>query len=71
MRNGLFGRLIGGMVLVGIGGVFLLNQLGVTDFSIGEMFATYWPLFLILGGLANLTNGGWRGGNFIGSVVLL
>ncbi len=71
MRNGLFGRFIGGMVLIGIGAVFLLNQFGVTDFSIGEMFATYWPLFLILGGLVNLSNGGWRGGNFVGSVVLL
>ncbi|MBW4839948.1 MAG: cell wall-active antibiotics response protein [Paenibacillaceae bacterium] len=71
MRNGLFGRFIGGMVLIGIGGVFLLNQLGVTDFSIGEMFSTYWPVFLILGGLVNLSNSGLRGGNFVGSAILI
>ncbi|MGP0585252.1 cell wall-active antibiotics response protein LiaF [Paenibacillus timonensis] len=71
MRNGLFGRFIGGMVLIGIGGIFLLNQFGVTDFSIGEMFSTYWPVFLILGGLVNLSNSGLRGGNFIGSAILI
>ncbi|MGG6312461.1 cell wall-active antibiotics response protein LiaF [Paenibacillus macerans] len=71
MRNGFFGRFIGGMVLIGIGVIFLLNQMGMTDISIGEMFATYWPVFLILGGLVNLSNGNWRGGNFIGSVILI
>ncbi|MFD1178470.1 cell wall-active antibiotics response protein LiaF [Paenibacillus puldeungensis] len=70
MRNGVFGRLIGGMVLIGIGGVFLLNQLGITDISIGYLFSTYWPVFLILAGLANLANGNWRGGSFIGSLIL-
>lgn len=70
MRNGVFGRLIGGMVLIGIGGVYLLNQLGITDISIGYLFSTYWPVFLILAGLANLANGNWRGGSFIGSLIL-
>lgn len=71
MRNGFFGRFIGGMVLIGIGGVFLLNQMGITDISIGYIFSTYWPVFLILAGLANLANGSWRGGSFIGSMILL
>lgn len=71
MRNGLWGRLIGGLVLIGIGTVFLLNQLGIETISIGELFSTYWPAFLILAGLSQLGRGNWRGSNFIGSAVLL
>lgn len=71
MKNGLLGRMIGGLVLIGIGAVFLLNQLGITDISIGEMFATYWPVFLILAGLSQLGSGNWRGSSFIGSAILI
>ncbi|WP_334073841.1 MULTISPECIES: cell wall-active antibiotics response protein LiaF [Paenibacillus] len=71
MRSGLGGRLIGGLVLIGIGALFLLNQLGITDLSLGYLFATYWPVFLILGGLAQLSNGGWRGSSLIGSGILI
>lgn len=71
MRNGLGGRIIGGLVLIGIGGLFLLNQLGLVDVSLGYLFATYWPVFLILAGISQLANGNIRGSGFIGSVVLL
>lgn len=71
MRNGLLGRMIGGLVLISIGGIFLLNQLGITDLSLGYLFSTYWPVFLILGGLSQLGNGQWRGSSFIGSAVLI
>lgn len=70
MRNGLGGRIIGGLVLIGIGAIFLLNQLGIVDVSLGYLFATYWPVFLILGGISQLANGNFRGSGLIGSVVL-
>lgn len=71
MRNGFFGRFVGGMVLIGIGVVFLLNQMGMTDINIGYLFATFWPVFLILAGLINLSNGNGRGGGFVGSAILI
>lgn len=71
MKNGLWGRMMVGLVLISIGVLFLFNQLGITDISIGYLFATYWPVFLILGGLTQLGNGNWRGGNFIGSAILI
>ncbi len=71
MRNGLLGRLIGGLVLISVGGVFLLNQLGITDLSLGYLFSTYWPVFLILAGLSQLGNRPWSGSSFIGSVILI
>ncbi|GIO42622.1 cell wall-active antibiotics response protein LiaF [Paenibacillus apis] len=71
MRNGLWGRLIGGLVLISIGTLFLLNQLGIATISIGELFSTYWPVFLILAGLSQLGSGNWRGSSFIGSAVLM
>lgn len=65
------GRFFGGMVLIGIGALFLLNQMGITDISIGYLFSTYWPVFLILGGLSHLLNGHRMGSNLIGSAILI
>ncbi|GGH14051.1 cell wall-active antibiotics response protein LiaF [Paenibacillus segetis] len=65
------GRFFGGMVLIGIGALFLLNQMGITDISIGYLFSTYWPVFLILGGLSHLFNGQRGGSNLIGSAILI
>lgn len=71
MNNSLFGRVVGGLVLISIGVLFLLNMTGITDISIGYLFATFWPVFLIIAGLMHLANGGRHGSNFIGSIVLL
>ncbi|MNM78429.1 hypothetical protein D3C81_903300 [compost metagenome] len=71
MRNDIWGRFMGGLVLIGIGVIFLLNQLGITDLSIGYLFSTYWPVFLILAGITHFANGGRRNSNLIGSLVLI
>ncbi|MNO29431.1 hypothetical protein D3C76_193440 [compost metagenome] len=71
MRHDIWGRLMGGLVLIGIGAIFLLNQLGVTDVSIGYLFSTYWPVFLILAGITHFANGGRRNSNLIGSIILI
>ncbi len=39
----------GGLFLVGLGIVLLLDQLGVADF--GELVGTWWPLVLVFAGL--------------------
>lgn len=71
MKNGMTGRIFGGLVLIGVGVIFLLNQLGYTDISFGYLFSTYWPVFLILGGILNLVNRERGGSNFIWSLVLI
>lgn len=71
MKNGMSGRIIGGFVLISIGVVFLLNQLGYTDISLGYLFSTYWPVFMILAGILYLVNRERGDSNFIWSLVLI
>lgn len=71
MKKDFWGRSMGGLLLIGIGVIFLLNQLGYTDISIGYLFSTYWPVFLILGGISHFANGGRRNSNLIGSLILV
>jgi len=54
MQTSIMSRLLWGVVLVAVGIVFLLNQLGVITMSIGEFFATYWPGFMIFFGLQGM-----------------
>jgi hypothetical protein len=44
--------MIFGMVLVLLGAVLLLNNLGITTISIGDIIETYWPIVLVALGLA-------------------
>ncbi|MBR2570255.1 MAG: cell wall-active antibiotics response protein [Paenibacillus sp.] len=54
---------LGGLVLIGIGLIFLLQQWGIIDFnfSIGELISTFWPLIVIYVGLSGLLQGGFWG----------
>ncbi|MFC5468693.1 cell wall-active antibiotics response protein LiaF [Cohnella suwonensis] len=57
-------RLLWGIVVVAIGVVFLLNQLGVTSISIGQLFSDFWPVLLIIFGLQGILmqqSGWWNG----------
>lgn len=58
MNSNIFSRLIGGLFLVGIGVLFLLRQIGILPFSIGELIRTFWPVILIVIGLCNLVGTG-------------
>ena len=46
-RGGLFGPVI----LIGLGVVFLLNNLGILDWSVWEVIVRLWPVLLIAAGL--------------------
>jgi lia operon protein LiaF len=48
------GKSFGGIVLILIGVVFLVNQTGWFHFDIGYIFSTYWPVVLIGLGLIGL-----------------
>lgn len=46
------GKLVWGVILIGLGVVFLLNQIGVAEF--GHIFRRYWPMILVLIGFAQI-----------------
>lgn len=52
------GRLLMGLIILAIGVVLTLNNLGITRVSLGYLFFTYWPLILILIGLLTLFDTG-------------
>jgi len=45
---------IGGIVLIVVGAVFLLNNLGIANLPIRELAAKWWPAILILVGFSLL-----------------
>jgi len=48
-------RLIWGLLIIVVGVVFLLNQLGFVTIDVADLFSTYWPVILILFGLQGLS----------------
>jgi lia operon protein LiaF len=60
MKSSMVHRLCWGLVIVAIGVVFLLNQIGLTTMNIGELFSQFWPVFIILPGLQGLLLQGGR-----------
>ncbi|TCZ77740.1 hypothetical protein E0485_09680 [Paenibacillus albiflavus] len=74
MNGRLFERWIWGLLIIGIGVTFLLKQLGVIDFeiNIGQLFVTFWPLFLIIPGLRGLLfQRRYSSGQSIGSLFMV
>ncbi|WP_433943921.1 cell wall-active antibiotics response protein LiaF [Paenibacillus sp. SN-8-1] len=65
-----FGRYMGGLVLIAIGVLFLLNQLGYTEISIGYIFSTFWPVFVIIAGLTQVFSGRRYGSSAIGGLIV-
>jgi hypothetical protein len=51
---------IGAIVLMVVGAVFLLNNLGIAQLSLREIAGTWWPALLILAGLSLLIRRGNR-----------
>lgn len=54
MKRRYTSRVFGGLLLIGLGGMFLLRQMGYTDFSISSLISTYWPVILIVMGVQRL-----------------
>jgi lia operon protein LiaF len=50
-RHSSQGSLIGGLIMIGLGTLFLLDRMRILDFDIGDIFHTWWPMFLIIPGL--------------------
>lgn len=47
-------NLVAALVLIVIGTIFLLNNLGYADLSLTRLLATWWPAILIVVGLGLL-----------------
>ncbi len=45
---------VGAIVLITVGAIFLLNNLGIAHLSIREIAGTWWPVLLIVAGLSML-----------------
>ncbi|KTD84492.1 cell wall-active antibiotics response protein LiaF [Paenibacillus etheri] len=58
MKRRFTSQIFGGLILIGIGAMFLLRQLGYTDFSLGYLISNYWPVILILMGMKRLLGTG-------------
>lgn len=71
MNGNFLGRLFTGLVIIGVGILFLLRQAGQIDISIGELFSTYWPVILIVLGIKQLLSGCSQGAGWGGGVMVL
>ena len=60
-----------GLLLIMLGALMLLNNLGLTTVKIGFLIRTYWPLALVIWGLNNLATSKGRGSNLLSGVLLL
>ncbi|MBD2865764.1 cell wall-active antibiotics response protein LiaF [Paenibacillus oceani] len=75
MRSDFWSKAIGGFVLIGIGVLFLLNQIDIIDMDLGYIISHFWPLVLIFIGLSgilsqrSLHRGG--GGGFVWGLFMI
>ncbi|GFN31638.1 cell wall-active antibiotics response protein LiaF [Paenibacillus xylaniclasticus] len=65
-------RIFWGMVIVAFGGGFLLKQLGIIEFDIGDIVSVFWPVFLIFAGFDGLLfhRQGGGGGALWGGIMI-
>ncbi|GGF73966.1 hypothetical protein GCM10010912_19000 [Paenibacillus albidus] len=54
MKRRFTSQILGGLILIGIGAMFLLRQLGYAEFSVGYLVSNFWPVVLIFFGMQNL-----------------
>ena len=50
------GNIVAALVLIVVGTLFLLNNLGFTNLSLGRLISTWWPAILVVVGLGLLFN---------------
>jgi len=68
MNGQWFHRALWGLLIIGLGVVFLLNRIGLLALDIGSLIATFWPVFLIIIGLQGLAGGYRHGGGLWGGL---
>ncbi|NMO96034.1 cell wall-active antibiotics response protein LiaF [Paenibacillus lemnae] len=71
MSRKTWNQLSAGMLLIGIGAFFILNELGFLNISLGTLISTFWPVILIWAGLQGMMSNTRNGGAFFGSLIPL
>lgn len=71
MKHNFASRLLAGVMIITVGVVFLLRQLGYIDLSVGDVFRTYWPVILIYFGLKQVLTSRFAGSSMFGGLLLL
>ncbi|CAM3119545.1 cell wall-active antibiotics response protein LiaF [Paenibacillus sediminis] len=71
MRSGKWSSAAAGLFLIGIGAIIFLNQFNIVDISIGSLFATYWPVFLIMGGISSFCQNRRASSSSFGGLLLI
>lgn len=73
MRRRVANQVFGGLILIGIGVLFLLRQFGYVTFDIGYLFSNFWPVILIIIGVQGILGGagGGKGASWIGPLFML
>ena len=69
MQSNIVHRLLWGGVLIAVGVIFLLNQLGIPTISIADLFRNFWPIALILFGLQGVLI--QRSGGFVWNMIVM
>lgn len=69
MQSNIVHRLLWGGVLVAVGIVFLLNQMGIVPFGIGDLFRNFWPIILIVVGLQGMLI--QRSGGYLWNMIVM
>ncbi len=69
MQSNIVHRLLWGGVLIAVGIVFLLNQLGIATISIGDLFRNFWPIILIVVGLQGMLI--QRSGGYLWNMIVM
>jgi len=54
MDRSMLKRMFIGCTIIGVGLIFLLNQMGYLHYSIGDLISTFWPVILIVIGVDGL-----------------
>lgn len=47
-------NIVAGLILIVLGALFLANNLGYTNLSLGRLISTWWPAILIIVGVGML-----------------
>lgn len=69
MKNGFWGKSIGGLTLIAIGVVFFLYQSDYIDFDLAYIISNFWPVVLIVIGLRGLFAGAKFNEGYMGSFI--
>ncbi|MDF2721322.1 MAG: hypothetical protein K0Q59_997 [Paenibacillus sp.] len=69
MKNGYWGKMFGGFILIAIGVLFFLYQADYIEINLAYVFSNFWPAILIIIGLRGLVAGARLKHGYIGSFI--